>query len=61
MALDLVDQLRDHAVEMRCDAELEGIRDIVERGTGAQRQLDVWEREGDLEQLMRRIVEASRA
>ena len=61
MALDLVDQLRDHAVEMRCEAELEGIRDIVERGTGAQRQLDVWEREGDLEQLMRRIVEASRA
>src|SRR5262245_28808849 len=61
MALDLVDELRVDAVELGCDSELDGIREIVEHGTGSQRQLDVWEREGDLEQLMRRIVEATRA
>ena len=59
MALDLVEELRDHAVELGCEAELNGVVDIVERGTGAQRQMEVWEAEGDLVQLMRRIVEAS--
>jgi glutamate---cysteine ligase / carboxylate-amine ligase len=61
MALDLVEELRDHAVELGCEAELDGVVDIVERGTGAQRQMEVWEAEGDLVQLMRRIVEASEA
>jgi hypothetical protein len=32
----------------------------VERGTGSRWQLEIWEREGDLVQLMRRIVDASR-
>ena len=61
MAIDLVDRLRENAAELGCEAELEGVRDIVERGTGAHRQMRIWEREGDLVQLMRRIVEASRA
>ncbi len=61
MALSLLDELRDHAVELGCERELEGVRDLVEEGTGSQRQTDIWEREGDLVQLMRQIVEASRA
>jgi len=61
MALDLVDEMHDHAVELGCESELDGIRDIVERGTGSTRKIEVWEQEGDLVQLMRRIVEASRA
>ena len=60
MARDLLDELRDHAVELGCDAELEGVREIVERGTGSRRQLEIWEREGDLVELMRRIVAAGR-
>jgi carboxylate-amine ligase len=59
MALGLLDELRDHAVELGCDAELEGVRDLVSIGTGAQRQTEIWEAEGDLVQLMRQIVEAS--
>jgi glutamate---cysteine ligase / carboxylate-amine ligase len=61
MALALLGELADHAAELGCADELEGVRDLVERGTGSRRQLEIWEREGDLVQLMRRIVEASRA
>jgi len=61
MALALLDELADHAAELGCSAELEGVRDLVEGGTGSRRQLEIWDREGDLVQLMRRIVEASRA
>jgi gamma-glutamyl:cysteine ligase YbdK (ATP-grasp superfamily) len=58
MAASLVDELRDHAAELGCAAELEGVREIVERGTGSKRQIEIWEREGDLVELMRRIVAA---
>ena len=61
MALALLDELADHAAELGCSAELEGVRDLVGGGTGSRRQLEIWDREGDLVQLMRRIVEASRA
>jgi glutamate---cysteine ligase / carboxylate-amine ligase len=61
MALDLLDELREHAQELGCDAEIEGVREIVEQGTGSTRQTEIWEREHDLVQLMRRIVEASAA
>lgn len=60
MALALLEELGDHAAELGCAAELEGVRDLVEGGTGSRRQLGIWEREGDLFQLMRRIAEASR-
>jgi glutamate---cysteine ligase / carboxylate-amine ligase len=61
MALALLDELADHAAELGCSAELEGVRELVEQGTGSRRQVEIWEREGDLVQLMRQIVEASRA
>jgi glutamate---cysteine ligase / carboxylate-amine ligase len=60
MAQGLLDELHDHAVELGCEAELEGIGDILERGTGSRRQLEIWEREADLVELMRRIVAAGR-
>jgi glutamate---cysteine ligase / carboxylate-amine ligase len=60
MALALLGELTEHAAELGCAAELEGIRDLVEGGTGSRRQLEIWEREGDLVQLMRQIVAATR-
>jgi glutamate---cysteine ligase / carboxylate-amine ligase len=60
MAETMVDELHDHAVELGCDAELAGVRDILKQGTGSRRQLEIWEGEGDLVELMRRIVAAAR-
>jgi glutamate---cysteine ligase / carboxylate-amine ligase len=58
MATALIDELHDHAVALGCAAELDAVRAIVEGGTGSRRQLEIWEREGDLVELMRRIVAA---
>ena len=60
MAERLLDELADHADELGCRAELEVIRDLLEHGTGARRQLDMLERNGDLRGLMREVVERSR-
>jgi glutamate---cysteine ligase / carboxylate-amine ligase len=61
MARRLLDQLSEHAEELGCRAELEGIGDLLERGTGAHRQLRMFERSGDLRRLVAEIVEHSRA
>ena len=55
----LVERLRPHAEELGCARELEGVLEIVERGSGAQRQLAVWRADRDLRALMRSIVEAT--
>jgi carboxylate-amine ligase len=60
MAGDLLDELREHAQEVGCEAELEGVRALIEAGTGAHRQLEVLERSGDVEGLVRALCEASR-
>jgi glutamate---cysteine ligase / carboxylate-amine ligase len=61
MARRLVAQLAEHAEELGCRAELEGIEDLLENGTGAHRQLRMFERTGDLRRLVAEIVEYSRA
>jgi glutamate---cysteine ligase / carboxylate-amine ligase len=55
----LVERLHPHAEELGCARELEGVEDMVERGTGAQRQLAVWRADRDLRTLMRKIAEAT--
>ncbi|MGI9020309.1 MAG: carboxylate-amine ligase [Solirubrobacterales bacterium] len=60
MAERMLDELAEHADELGCRAELEGVRDLIEHGTGARRQLDILERNGDLTGLMREIVERTR-
>jgi carboxylate-amine ligase len=60
MARTLLDELHDHAVELGCETELDGIGEICRGGTGARHQLEIWDREGDLVELMRRIVAAGR-
>jgi carboxylate-amine ligase len=52
----LLDRLAPHASELRCESELEGIRDILRAGNGALRQQMVFEANHDLRELMAEIV-----
>jgi carboxylate-amine ligase len=56
--------LRDvepHARELGSDRELEGIRDILDRGNGADRQLRVFNANRDILEVAREISEATEA
>jgi glutamate---cysteine ligase / carboxylate-amine ligase len=55
----LVERLRPHARELHCEREFEGVEDLIERGTGAQRQLAVWRANRDMRALVGRIVDAT--
>jgi carboxylate-amine ligase len=59
LARRLVERLRPHARELNCDREFEGIDDLIERGTGARRQLSVWRGNRDMRSLVRNIVDAT--
>jgi carboxylate-amine ligase len=59
LARRLQERLRPHARELGCEREFEAIEDLVERGTGAQRQLAVWRANRDMRSLMGKIVEAT--
>jgi glutamate---cysteine ligase / carboxylate-amine ligase len=56
---ELLDRLLPHAQELRCEAELEGVRDLLSRGNGALRQQMVYEANHDLRELVAEIVAAS--
>jgi len=51
VALDLVKSLRPVSLDLGCEAELEGVLEIVEHGTGAERQRAVFERRGSSEDV----------
>jgi glutamate---cysteine ligase / carboxylate-amine ligase len=59
MATRLLEELREHAQEVGCEREMEGVRRLIEGGTGAHRQLEVLEREGDVKGLVRALCEAT--
>jgi carboxylate-amine ligase len=59
MTRALVEQLRPHARRLGCEAELGGVLDLVEHGTGARRQLDWLAERGDANGLIREIIDAS--
>jgi glutamate---cysteine ligase / carboxylate-amine ligase len=59
LARRLLERLAPHADELGCLREFEGIEDLVERGTGAHRQLAVWRADRDMRLLVRKIVEAT--
>jgi glutamate---cysteine ligase / carboxylate-amine ligase len=61
LARRLYDRLADHAQDLGAASELEGVLDLIERGTGAHRQLVVYEANHDFAELLREIVEATRA
>ena len=56
--------LRDvepHARELGSDRELEGVRDILARGNGADRQLRVWNANKDIVEIVRELALATEA
>ncbi|HZO33801.1 MAG TPA: carboxylate-amine ligase [Gaiellaceae bacterium] len=56
--------LRDvepHARELGSDRELDGIREILARGNGADRQLRVWNANRDIVEVVREIAAATEA
>jgi len=59
MARGVLDELREHAQELGCDAELATLEDLCESGTGARRQLDWLSDHGEIGGLMSEIVTAS--
>jgi carboxylate-amine ligase len=56
MAKELVELLAPDADALGCAEQLGGIADILENGTGAQRQLDMWEQAHDLPGLTAEIA-----
>jgi carboxylate-amine ligase len=54
--------LRDiepHARELGSERELDGIREILSRGNGADRQLRVWNANRDIVEVVREIANAT--
>jgi glutamate---cysteine ligase / carboxylate-amine ligase len=60
MARDLIALLSPNADRLGCRRELEGVEDLLRRGTGAHRQLEIYERTADLPALVAEIVEGTR-
>ncbi len=56
LARRIVERLRPHARELGSERELESVIEIVEGGTGAERQLADWRADRDLRSLVREIV-----
>ncbi len=59
MARGVIDDLSQHARELGCEAELATLRDLVEDGTGARRQLNWLSDHAEIGGLMTEIVAAS--
>jgi carboxylate-amine ligase len=56
LARRVLDRLRPHAEELGSAAELAGVEDILERGTGGSRQVLVYQANHDLREVMSEIV-----
>jgi carboxylate-amine ligase len=54
-------EIEPHARELGSDRELEGIREILSRGNGADRQLRVFNANRDIVEVTREIAEATEA
>jgi gamma-glutamyl:cysteine ligase YbdK (ATP-grasp superfamily) len=60
MAEGLVEELSADAAELGCSAELDLIDALLRGRTGAHRQLQHWERHGDLLALVREMIADTR-
>jgi carboxylate-amine ligase len=56
-----LEELEPHAKELGSDRELEGIREILRRGNGADRQLRVYNANRDIVEVAREIADATEA
>src|SRR5205823_5104849 len=52
-------ELEPHARELGCDGELEGIRAILAKGNGADRQRRTWNANRDIIEVVREIADAT--
>jgi len=59
LARDLVEELRSVSQDLRCEAELEGVLEIVDRGNGADLQRSAFEKNGSLEGLVDHLAGAT--
>jgi carboxylate-amine ligase len=57
----LLDRLTPHAQDLGSADALEGIRDLLDRGNGASRQIVVYEANHDLNEVMAEIIAATAA
>ena len=54
-------EIAPHARELGADSELDGIREILSRGNGADRQRRVWNANRDITEVVREIADATEA
>ncbi len=52
-------ELEPHARELGCDAELEGISEILAKGNGSDRQRRIWNATRDIVEVVREIADAT--
>jgi carboxylate-amine ligase len=55
----LLDRMREHSQELGSEAELEGVADLLDHGTGAHRQRMVYDANRDLREVTSEIVAAT--
>jgi carboxylate-amine ligase len=60
LARGMVERLKPHAQDLGCEHELEGILEIVEAGTGSQRQREVYDESGDFLDVVAFLIEGTR-
>jgi carboxylate-amine ligase len=60
MARDLVEQLRPHSQDLGCEDELLDALEIVEGGTGSQRQREAYENSDDFLDVVAFLIEGTR-
>lgn len=56
LAERLFDELHDDAEALGCVRHFDGVRDLMENGTGATRQRRTWERTGDMRAVVDELV-----
>ena len=57
MVRNLLERCGPHAERLGCAAELDGINDILENGTGAARQREILRRTGDMREVVKGLIE----
>jgi carboxylate-amine ligase len=54
-------EIGPHARELGSERELEGVRDILSRGNGAERQLRTWNANRDVVEVVAELADATEA
>src|SRR5215210_4164130 len=60
LARNLVERLKPHAQDLGCESELEGVLEIVEGGTGSQRQREIYKESGNFLDVVAFLIEGTR-